>query len=162
MTLLKITFFLFIILLTFKTSFIYSQELPSFIYEPQRNEYKNEYIGLQFWYPITWKIDSDSSNLNYCNPLCTIVLQNNEEKSTIIPIVVKNTSFLIEKCECTTFVDMITFQYNQSFRLLDIKSVNDNQTSLTNGLKAWQLEYTEADGNKNYAIWFLLDDFFMR
>lgn len=137
---------------------VFSQEMPSFIKESSKGaEYNSEGIGLSFKYPISWKISTDSSKLHKCDPSCIIVLErtsNNENNYIHLSISAKDTTYFEDKCNCSSLLDYMRYQYNESFKNLNMTSIKDNKTTISNGTNAWQMQYVD-NNRKNYVLWFL-------
>jgi hypothetical protein len=157
----KVVAFSIVLLFVLNISHAFSQETPSFLKSAQKTkEYENNYTGLKFGYPETWTISADTGKDTYCDQPCLIVLSNKNDTNEHISILIKNTTSFIDACNCKSLTDFMKFQYSKMPLLKTIRSIQDNQTKISNGTDAWQMQFITPDSDINYILWFLKNNAF--
>jgi len=137
----------------------FSQDTSSFNNnEPtQQLEYVYNNIGLKINYNSSWIISPYSTPSKDCD-FCIIVLENRNNPELSLSILGENIRHFSGKCDCKSLMDFVQIQYINKFKPAPIVSVIDNQTKISHGISAWQMEYILSNGNKHFIIWFIVNN----
>jgi hypothetical protein len=125
-------------------------------------------MGLEFEFPLTWELQSDTTTDKNCNPVCDISFEIPSDG--IIPVYVNsynlNDPLIKSRCKCNTLKEFVTYVYNSGFLRTSIEFngevLSDNPILINNNISGWEMKSKfkgAADSiRQHYDFWTIQND----
>jgi hypothetical protein len=130
--------------------------------------YTNNILGIELQYPSNWYLNKEDNKINsLCmEKVCDIVFYRNlksigtDNNNTNINSVrfgissgSINSQGFKEKCKCYSLLEFVQFFYKNFLQNKESSFLlNDNETTISGNISAWQLEFDIANPNSNNGL----------
>lgn len=130
--------------------------------------YSNSEMGLEFEFPLTWELQSDTTSDKNCNPLCDVSFKIPSDG--IVPVSIKtynlNDPSIKAECICNTLKEFVKYVYNSGFIKSSIEFtgevLSDNAILINNNISGWEMQ-SKFEGayssiRQHYDFWTIQND----
>jgi hypothetical protein len=130
--------------------------------------YTNNILGIELQYPSNWYLNKEDNKINsscmekvcdiaFYRNLKSIDTDNNNTNINSVRLGISsgslNSQGFKDKCKCNSLLEFVQFFYTNFLQNKESSFLlNDNETTISGNISAWQLEFDIANPNSNNGL----------